>query len=83
MFARHCPRVDELKSLATSSSRVSNRVKRHVERCETCNQVVTQLRQDAELIGDLREASLSLDDRRRQEIVEICRKVASASDREG
>jgi hypothetical protein len=72
MFQRKCPRVDELEALVTGRS-VSDRVRRHIERCPLCGPVVEELRSSTELLVQLREAAAESPDEATQERVQEIR----------
>lgn len=77
MLAKRCPRADELEAMALEQ-RVPARVAKHVARCERCFQIVAHLRDEAQLIGELRDAVTSLDDDTRAKLLEVCREAAAS-----
>ena len=86
MLARRCPRADELEAVARKQ-RVAARVSKHVDGCERCTQIVAHLRNEAQLVEELREAVTGLDDETRSSLLDACRRrqpppLEKRSDRE-
>lgn len=78
MLTRRCPRADQLEALA-SGRRISARIQQHVAGCPTCSDIVAVLREQAELLDELRRAVADdLDHGTREEILETCRKAVDA-----
>jgi len=80
MFAKRCPRADELEALATEG-RASVKIKRHVEACETCARIVTDLAKEAELVDTVREAVRDYDEKTCARVAEICHELANTQRR--
>ena len=71
--SRGCPRADELHALVTGD-KISPDVPRHVAKCDTCSQIVENLRRDATLIEQLREATrTALDEETHRDVLNACR----------
>ena len=76
MFGKKCPTPDKLQALAAGED-VSDRVADHVARCPVCAKIVDEIRNDAELVVELRSAGASdIDAGTRNRILEICRRAA-------
>ena len=76
MFGKKCPTPDKLQALAAGED-VSDRVAAHVAQCQTCAKIVDEIRNDAELIAELRSAGASdMDAATRNRILQICRGAA-------
>ena len=76
MGTRKCPRANELEALVAGRS-VAAGIKRHVEGCPVCGPIVAELRNSAELLAQIREATAEGPDAAtRERVLEICARVA-------
>lgn len=66
-----CPTRGQLDEFALGHL-AGARLKRHVEKCAPCQRVLAELRADAELIGQLREAAELLEDVEAQACIRNC-----------
>gem|GEM_PF-4301510 len=78
--ADQCPQAAVLEALALcpDSPSLAN-VRRHVHSCERCRRVVEGIRDDAELLCELRNAAkVRLDRITRERLTRICRRVSGS-----
>jgi hypothetical protein len=81
MLKRQCPRADELDALAQEQP-VSTSVKRHARTCERCATIVAELKANADLVAELREAvSKALDAPTREHLNALCDRIAAKASR--
>lgn len=56
----------------------SARIEKHLARCEKCRDMLAAIRQDEQLLNELRATEGSeVDDRARERLLQICRRVAA------
>lgn len=76
MDSSKCPGVDALETLAAGRP-VASKIVSHVEHCPQCGPAVVELRADAELLAQLREAAADgPDETTHERVLEICARVA-------
>lgn len=75
MFAKRCPRADELNAFV-KDGRGAKKVKRHIETCDVCSGIVADLMRQAELIDTVRQAVEVIDDETRARAAAICNGLA-------
>lgn len=79
MIFGRCPSSQRLERYVREAA-AEPRVARHVERCEKCRAALAELREDADLLAQLRAAAGGdLGDERRRRIVDICRRALDES----
>lgn len=76
MLIKRCPRADELRRLAQTGE-ASEKVRRHVKKCETCSRIVADLGNEAVLIATIQSVAREFDNRTHSRILEICRRIGS------
>lgn len=74
MFARRCPRADELQAYV-EEGRGATKITNHIETCEICFGIVADLRTQAELIDTVRQAVQVIDEKTRARAADICREL--------
>jgi predicted anti-sigma-YlaC factor YlaD len=80
MFFNRCPTSDTLYRHALKPD--STRIEKHVARCEKCRGILMAIRADERLLNELRTTQGGeVDDRVRDRLLKICRRVASAEGR--
>ena len=82
MLFNRCPSPDALYRHALKPD--SGRIEKHLARCEKCRDTLAAIRQDEQLLNELRATEDGgMDDRVRDRLLKICRKVAAAEGKAG
>lgn len=82
MFAKRCPRADELKTYV-DGGQVAAKIKRHVEECNVCSDIVAGMARQNDLIDTVRQAVEAIDDETRSRAAAICKGVARVQPLDG
>jgi len=77
MFFKRCPRADVLQ-LLVKDNQATEKVRRHVVKCETCSRIVSDLRKGARIGDTFREAVHNFDDDTRNRALKSCDKIISS-----